>query len=266
MLSDPALDAHLIRVLELLRHSVEVHMRLHGAVEITLAELAFTCRDLLDWDDAQTCELLAGLSETSTEPSRAWPPSPRLANERPTLRRHLIQRAPAVVVLAQDEQFARAFDDFLLHTWLPSAALRGGREESRRATGSGPRSHCRSARRRLQPHPYRRGARSPPGGQRPPRRAPADLGEDRDRFEPGALPGRAGVPRPRGQRVLHRQRSARAGPSCRAGDRPPPRKSPPIELGDDLFHLEPEEATAALGTGPNGTTSSPGPRANAPGC
>jgi pyruvate,water dikinase len=114
-LTDAELDAHLTTLAELVRHGVDVHMRLHGPIEITLAELAFTCRDLLGWDDARTCELLAGLSEKSTEPSRALARLAELANERPTLRRHLAERAPVEVVLAEDERFVGAFAEFL-HT------------------------------------------------------------------------------------------------------------------------------------------------------
>jgi phosphohistidine swiveling domain-containing protein len=112
-LTDPQLDAHLARIMDLLGHSIEVHMRLHGAVEINLADLAFTCRDLLGWDDAQTCELLVGLSHMSTEPSLALARLAVMAGERPVVRRHLQARAPVELLLAQDVQFAAAFADFL---------------------------------------------------------------------------------------------------------------------------------------------------------
>ena len=112
-LTDSELDAHLTGMLELVDHGVEVHMAMHGAVEITLAELAFTCRELLGWDDARMCDLVAGLSEKSTEPSRAIARLAELAHERPGVRRLLLDRAAVDDVLAQDEQFAAAFAMFV---------------------------------------------------------------------------------------------------------------------------------------------------------
>jgi rifampicin phosphotransferase len=112
-LPDPALDAQLAGVMDLLADGVEVHMRLHGAVQITLAELAFLCRDRLGWDDARTCELLAGLSATSTAPSRALAGLAELADRRPAVRRLLLDRGPVGTVLDADEEFAAAFADFL---------------------------------------------------------------------------------------------------------------------------------------------------------
>ena len=112
-LSDPALDAHLTGALKLVDHGVRVHMRLHGAIQITLAEFAFNCRDLLGWDDARTFELLAGLSDKSTEPSRALARLAALADDRPAVRRRLVERAAVEVVLAQAEKFACDFAEFL---------------------------------------------------------------------------------------------------------------------------------------------------------
>jgi phosphohistidine swiveling domain-containing protein len=112
-LTETELDSHVVRALGLLDYGVHVHMALHGAVEITLAELAFTCRDLLRWDETHTFELLVGLSEKSTEPSRALARLAELANERPELRRLVVEREPVELVLAQYEQFAAAFGEFL---------------------------------------------------------------------------------------------------------------------------------------------------------
>jgi rifampicin phosphotransferase len=61
--------------------------------------------DLLGWDDAQTFELLAGLSDTSTEPSRAIARIAAIARTRPG--------ASVEVLLDSDETFAAAFTDFL---------------------------------------------------------------------------------------------------------------------------------------------------------
>jgi rifampicin phosphotransferase len=111
-LTDSDLGAHLRSLLELMAYGFEVHFMLQGPIAITLAELAFTCREL-GLDEAHTFNLLAGLSGKSTEPSRAFAPLAKLAAGRPALRRSLIERAPAEVVLAQDEQFAAAFTEFM---------------------------------------------------------------------------------------------------------------------------------------------------------
>ena len=51
-LSDADLDAHLADVLKLVDDGQDVHFRLHGAVLVVLGEFAFTCRDLLGWDES----------------------------------------------------------------------------------------------------------------------------------------------------------------------------------------------------------------------
>ncbi len=112
-MTDVELDAHLSSLLELADHGLHVHMHLPGAVQITLAKLAFTCRDLLGWDEVRTFDLLAGLSDKSTEPSRALARLAELANGLPAVKRRLAERAPVGVVLAEDEQFAAAFTEFL---------------------------------------------------------------------------------------------------------------------------------------------------------
>ena len=70
-LSDTALDAHVADVLKLLADGLEVHFRLHGALGMVLGELAFTCQELLGWDETRIFSLLRGTSTTSTEPARA---------------------------------------------------------------------------------------------------------------------------------------------------------------------------------------------------
>jgi rifampicin phosphotransferase len=112
-LTDSGLSAHLRRVLELVAYGFEVHFMLQGAIAISLAELAFTCRELLGLDNAHMFSLLAGLSGKSTEPSRALASLAELATKRPALRRSIIERAPVEVVFAEDEQFAGAFTGFM---------------------------------------------------------------------------------------------------------------------------------------------------------
>ncbi len=46
-------------------------MMLNQSLNLLLAEFVFTCRDLLGWQEEQASEMLIGLSETSSVPSRA---------------------------------------------------------------------------------------------------------------------------------------------------------------------------------------------------
>ncbi|WP_460359658.1 PEP/pyruvate-binding domain-containing protein, partial [Actinoallomurus bryophytorum] len=64
--SDEELDRHLDAVVALHDDGDFVHMRLHPAIGLMLADLAVTCRDLLGWDDARALTLLSGLSRRST--------------------------------------------------------------------------------------------------------------------------------------------------------------------------------------------------------
>jgi pyruvate,water dikinase len=52
-MSDTALGAHLDSVVKLAADGVDVHFRLHGALAVVLGEFAFTCRDLLGWDETR---------------------------------------------------------------------------------------------------------------------------------------------------------------------------------------------------------------------
>jgi pyruvate,water dikinase len=111
MLPDAALDAHIDRILRLLEDSVGVHFLLHGAITVALADFAFTCHDLLGWDEGRAFEMLNGLSEKSTEPARRLAELAQLARERPALRRWL-ERADERVAGAMaevDPEFAAAF-------------------------------------------------------------------------------------------------------------------------------------------------------------
>jgi phosphohistidine swiveling domain-containing protein len=248
-MADSELDAHLTGVLGLFDHGMRVHMRLHGAVGITLAELAFACRRLLGWDDARTFDLLAGLSEKSTEPSRALARLAALANERPAVKRRLIERAPVEVVLAQDEQFTAAFAGFLrthgcralryetaernlderpdLVLALIADQLAAGFDPARTAAALASRRD----------------------------RAAAEAGsrltspEDRDRFDRALARAAAAYPVREDNEYftlsapLALVRRAALEVGRRLADRGQ------IELRDDVFHLEAEEARAALRDG-----------------
>jgi pyruvate,water dikinase len=78
---------------------------------MVLGEFAFTCRDLLGWDETDTFSLLSGTSTTSTEPARALAEVAALAT--PKVRALLTQAAPADEVLAADQDFAAAFTGYL---------------------------------------------------------------------------------------------------------------------------------------------------------
>jgi rifampicin phosphotransferase len=110
-LSDADLDAHTTEVRTLIADGMEVHSHLHGALAVVLGEFAFTCRDLLGWDETDTFSLLSGTSTTSTEPARALSDVAALATSK--VRALLTQAAPADEVLAADQDFAAAFTGYL---------------------------------------------------------------------------------------------------------------------------------------------------------
>ncbi|HEY5881773.1 MAG TPA: PEP/pyruvate-binding domain-containing protein [Nakamurella sp.] len=111
LLDDQDLIAHTDRAAALLREGADIHFLLHGALMPILAELAFTCRDLLGWSDPQTCELLSGLSTTSTEPARRLAELAALARRRPAVRTLLgeLSDRTAGGLAESDPDFAREF-------------------------------------------------------------------------------------------------------------------------------------------------------------
>src|SRR6266498_1301324 len=70
-LADQQLLEHLDRVLELLRRGEAAHFALVPAYGIAVYGLGKACQELLGWTPAQALALLAGTSETSSEPGRA---------------------------------------------------------------------------------------------------------------------------------------------------------------------------------------------------
>jgi pyruvate,water dikinase len=111
-LDDAGLGEHLREALALADDGLLLHFRLHLPIALALAELTFICRDLFGWDEAAVLELLAGTSTTSTAPARALVELAALAAERPTVRRLLADNAPADAVLAADERFRGAYEDY----------------------------------------------------------------------------------------------------------------------------------------------------------
>jgi rifampicin phosphotransferase len=107
---DEALAGHFGDVMAFSLDTFNVHFRLHGIYAMMLTDLAWTCRDLLGWDDAEALALLRGLSEASTEPSNALAGLTALARERPAVRRFLESGAGDASALPDiDQGFADAF-------------------------------------------------------------------------------------------------------------------------------------------------------------
>jgi rifampicin phosphotransferase len=110
-LSDAAVAEHLDALLALCDDCVRVHFLLHGAMVMVLGEFAFTCRDLLGWEDRRMLELLNGLSEMSSEPARRLAQLASIgahsASMRPMLGR--LDNRPTDEVIGADAGFAEAF-------------------------------------------------------------------------------------------------------------------------------------------------------------
>jgi pyruvate,water dikinase len=112
-LDDTRLDEHLGHVLALLNDGLDIHFKLHLAIALPLAELAFTCRELLGWDETQAFRLLVGTSEMSTAPARALAELAGAVAARPAVRRLVERNAPLDEVLAPDQTFAAHFAAYL---------------------------------------------------------------------------------------------------------------------------------------------------------
>jgi rifampicin phosphotransferase len=111
-LSDAELDAHLRRTVDLTMDSMMVHFRLHGALGIILGSFAFSCKDVLGWDDDRALGMLTGTSATTTEPARELVELAGIAADSPAIR-VLPSDTPLNDVRAADPRFAAAFDEYL---------------------------------------------------------------------------------------------------------------------------------------------------------
>lgn len=69
-MNDDLLGTHLTAARALCAHGLRVHFQVNIANWLAMADLSFTCRDLLGWQQSQVDELVAGLSSRSTEPAR----------------------------------------------------------------------------------------------------------------------------------------------------------------------------------------------------
>jgi rifampicin phosphotransferase len=89
LLDDQGLAEHLGEIFEFSIGAWNFHFLFHGIGALMLADLAFTCRDLLGWDDAQALALLAGLSTASSEPADVLAGVTAMAADRPAVRRFI---------------------------------------------------------------------------------------------------------------------------------------------------------------------------------
>ncbi len=113
-LDDRELDEHVGAALALHEQGLEINVLLHGPLGLMLAELAFACRDLLGWTDAETFELLTGLSTASTESARQVVALAEMAAQRPVVRRLLerVEAGTADRIAAADPAFTAALDSY----------------------------------------------------------------------------------------------------------------------------------------------------------
>jgi pyruvate,water dikinase len=110
-LDDTSLVRHLEATHELRRDGFLVHFRLNAAIQLALADFAFTCRDLLDWSEQEALAMLNGLSAATSAPTEALSHLAGIVRTHPDLRRLLdqIDRQTAERMTSLDPAFAEAF-------------------------------------------------------------------------------------------------------------------------------------------------------------
>jgi rifampicin phosphotransferase len=111
-MSDRELVAHVDAVRELVGHSQRIHMLLNQALNLLLAEFAFTARDLLGWREDRAFELVVGLSSMSSAPARAIARMTGIARRHAAVTDLLDRGADPEAVLASEPTFAAAFGEF----------------------------------------------------------------------------------------------------------------------------------------------------------
>lgn len=118
-LSDEDLLDHLEAAVALFDDGILSHIFVHSALMVETYGLAVACRDLLGWDDHKMLEMLAGLSQRSSEPARELEMLARMIEDRPEVRRLLeeITDATPGQISAVDPEFAAALG---AHRWSPS--------------------------------------------------------------------------------------------------------------------------------------------------
>jgi rifampicin phosphotransferase len=113
-LSDADLDNEVERRRVFYQEGNNIHFRLFIPFMKAVTSLVFFCRDELGWETRQTMEMLSGLSEMSTEPSRRLGELAAMARERPAVRDALATIDDGTVgrLRAADPEFAAAFDAY----------------------------------------------------------------------------------------------------------------------------------------------------------
>jgi rifampicin phosphotransferase len=112
-LDDQGLAEHLNEIFAFSIGAWNFHFLFHGIGALMLADLAFTCRDLLGWDDAQALALLAGLSNASSEPADVLAELTAMAADRPAVRRFIEGGETDMARLWDiDPEFAARFSDY----------------------------------------------------------------------------------------------------------------------------------------------------------
>jgi rifampicin phosphotransferase len=112
-LDEQGLAGQFNEVMQYTLHACEVHWHLQGVSVVTLADLAFTCRDLLGWDDVAALRMLSGLSVASTAPATALAELTAMARERPAVRRFLEDgQHDASSLPGVDADFAAALSEY----------------------------------------------------------------------------------------------------------------------------------------------------------
>jgi pyruvate,water dikinase len=103
-------------VLDYVRLGYEVHFRHLGLAQLfTLADLVLTCNQLLGWDEAHAMNLLHGLSEKSSEPSRRLADLVKMAKKRPRIQDVLNRLDGDTVrsIRGVDSEFTKEFESYL---------------------------------------------------------------------------------------------------------------------------------------------------------
>lgn len=113
-LDDAELIAHLDRTIELVDHGQQVHFDLFPPYMLTMAESVRFCEEQLGWSKAKATELVAGLSEMSSEPARRLSELGRLARSGDETSR-LLERVDVTLdeMREADRHFAQALDSYL---------------------------------------------------------------------------------------------------------------------------------------------------------
>ncbi len=114
-LDDESLVGHVAAAEQHLGRSAQLHFLIGLAQTLPLAEFFFACRDLLGWPEAQTVELLSGLSNASSAPARALAELAERVRANPALAAHLksINDKTAALMAETDPDFGAALDRYL---------------------------------------------------------------------------------------------------------------------------------------------------------